>query len=189
MAAALPHVDVLVEIPELDGIPIRPGTSYSITGLEQARPKLRLGRLEYEGVYSLAIGTIAAFARPSSGAIAAGGELVSLVSCTRKRLVFTRVAGGHDDLQAITDTVLAKRGRPKALSSGRAPRGRHKAAAMKKKGLMESAEKVAKARPTVKDKKQGKRKRVEEEEEEEEEEESELDEAAFVRKRPSKRKR
>jgi hypothetical protein len=149
--------DILLEISDLDGLQLQPGTSISLTGLETAHPTLVLGkRVTFRGTYCSSLGTILSLKGSSLASISAGGEITQLVSTSTKRLLFVRVSGQHTDL---LDLCISGVGSKKARK-GAAARGRPgKAAALSGR------------RPS-------KRAREEEGEgeEEEEEEEAELEE-------------
>ena len=124
--------DVFIEVPDLDGIALRPGTPFSLTRLDSAHPSLVLGargRLVYRGTYCAAIGTILALQRTSQASMCAGGELLRLLSTTTKRLVFARVAGSHEELQELTDQLLPRKGRPPKGAAARGGGGGSGAAA------------------------------------------------------------
>ena len=172
------HEDILLEIPELDGITLRPGTAFAITRLDTPCPVLTLGSgaraLTYHGTYCTSIGTTVLLQRASQASVAAGGEIVQLLTTTTKRLLFERAKGTQSDLQALTDATLKVRStRPKCVRSKPQPRGKS-AAAKSGQPKKTRQRRGAGAAPAAK---RGRRsKAAEEEEEEEEEEEGEEEE-------------
>ena len=93
----VPYVEVLLDIPELDGKVLRAGTQFRVEGLDSAAPQLYIGRdLTFTGVYQDFIGTQVTLSRCSTSE--AG---VKVLSKTCKRLVFTRSRGSLEQVQEL----------------------------------------------------------------------------------------
>jgi len=173
----VPYVDVLLDIPELDGKVLRAGTQFRVEGLSSTAPQLYIGRdLTFTGVYQDFIGTQVTLSRCLTSE--AG---VKVVSKTCKRLVFTRSRGSLEQVQE-----LFKRGPPSSAPTAAAAKPPKKRARVKKevdedlilprKRERRGGHRKAKAG-------QGEEERGEEEEEEEEEEVEEEEEEVEVYRR------
>ena len=95
-----PPLDVVLELPELDGLTLRASLPFSLSNLHAPTPELRLGGVLFLGQHELAIGTVLAARAPpaDSEGCDAGRGLVELPALTSKKVVFLRASG---DLTSI----------------------------------------------------------------------------------------
>lgn len=96
--------EVVLELPELEGVELEKGLSVELTGLDTARPQLVLGgRVTFTGQHASMLGS--ALVAAASGASSCGeGDagayvpLIGVTALTSRRVVFTVTSGNIVDL-------------------------------------------------------------------------------------------
>ena len=84
--------DILLELPELEGATLRPGTSVELSALDSSKPLLTLGsKVTFSGHYEYVFGTAVAVGSSASSVTAVAGM-------ASKKIVFQRESGVLSDI-------------------------------------------------------------------------------------------